>query len=264
MFEAKLAQCAILKKILDAIKDLVTDANFDCSHSGISLQAMDSAHVSLVHLLLRTEGFAVYRCDRPSALGINLSALSKVIKCAGNLDSCTLRSTEQSDTLTMIFESPKADRVSDFELKLLDLDSERMGIPKVEYQAVVNMPSTEFQRICRDLTILTSDVVLITCTKGGIRFSVKGEIGSGNIQCIPTTDADVNPEEMVTIDLKEPVSLKFALRYLNFFAKATALSPSVTLSLADGVPLSVEYQMADLGYCRFYLAPKIDDDIEEQ
>lgn len=260
MFEAKLGQTVVLKKILDAIKDLVTEANFECSHSGISLQAMDSSHVSLVHMLLRTEGFEEYRCDRPSVLGINLLAMSKVIKCAGNTDSCTLRSTEQSDSLTMVFESPKGDRVSDFELKLLEIESERMGIPKTEYQAVVKMPSAEFQRICRDLTILTSDVVLISCTKGGIRFSVKGEIGSGNIQCHPTTDADVPPEEVITIDLKEPVTLKFALRYLNFFAKATALSGSVTLSLSDGVPLSVEYHMGDLGYCRFYLAPKIEDE----
>ena len=48
MLEARLENAALLKKLLDAIKDAVTDANFDCSESGIALQAMDSAHVSLV------------------------------------------------------------------------------------------------------------------------------------------------------------------------------------------------------------------------
>ena len=31
MFEARLVQGSLLKKILEAMKDLVTQANFDCS-----------------------------------------------------------------------------------------------------------------------------------------------------------------------------------------------------------------------------------------
>jgi proliferating cell nuclear antigen PCNA len=50
MFEARLVQGSLLKKVLESIKDLVTDANFDCSQNGFALQAMDSSHVSLVAL----------------------------------------------------------------------------------------------------------------------------------------------------------------------------------------------------------------------
>ena len=38
MFEARLQQAQLLKKVLESIKDLVTDANFDCSATGFSLQ----------------------------------------------------------------------------------------------------------------------------------------------------------------------------------------------------------------------------------
>jgi proliferating cell antigen-like protein len=38
MFEARLEQGSILKKLVEAMKDLVTDSNFDCSASGIQLQ----------------------------------------------------------------------------------------------------------------------------------------------------------------------------------------------------------------------------------
>lgn len=48
MFEAKLSDGTVLKRIVDAIKDLVQDVNLDISASGISLQAMDSSHVALV------------------------------------------------------------------------------------------------------------------------------------------------------------------------------------------------------------------------
>ena len=73
MFEARLVQGSLLKKVLESIKDLVTDANFDCSSNGFALQAMDSSHVSLVALLLRNDGFEHYRCDRNMTMGMNLT-----------------------------------------------------------------------------------------------------------------------------------------------------------------------------------------------
>jgi proliferating cell nuclear antigen len=37
MFEARLSQGSIFKKIIEAIKDLVADVNFDVTSEGISL-----------------------------------------------------------------------------------------------------------------------------------------------------------------------------------------------------------------------------------
>lgn len=34
----------------------------------------------------------------------------------------------------------------------MDIDSEHLGIPDAEYQAIVRMPSSEFARICKDLS----------------------------------------------------------------------------------------------------------------
>ena len=41
------------------------------------------------------------------------------------------------------------DKVTDFEMTLMDIDSEHLGIPDTEYKAVISMPAGEFQRICR-------------------------------------------------------------------------------------------------------------------
>jgi len=105
MFEARLGQASLLKKILESLKDLVTDANFDCSPTGVALQAMDSSHVSLVSMLLQQEGFEKYRCDRGIQLGINLNSMSKILKCAGNDDSVTIKSKEEGDTVNFTFEN---------------------------------------------------------------------------------------------------------------------------------------------------------------
>jgi len=45
-------------------------------------------------------------------------------------------------------------KISEFDLKLMEIEADALGIPDTEYQAVIKMPAAEFQRICRDLTIL--------------------------------------------------------------------------------------------------------------
>jgi len=242
MFEARLKQGAILKKIIDAVKDLVTDANLDCTPEHITLQAMDSNHVSLVSFKLNCDGFEHYRCDRSMSLGINLLSMAKVLKCAGNNDSITLKANDSGDTVTFMFESQKKDRISDFELKLMDIDSEHLGIPDTVYKCVVKMPAAEFQRIVREIAIL-GDTVQISASKDGVKFSATGDLGTGNIILRQDSAVDEQNQDAVTIELEQDVSLSFALRYLNFFAKATPLSDTVTLKMSPDVPLVVEYKI---------------------
>ncbi|KAG6500923.1 hypothetical protein ZIOFF_040785 [Zingiber officinale] len=347
MLELRLVQGSLLKKVLEAIKELVTDANFDCSATGFSLQAMDSSHVALVALLLRSEGFEHYRCDRNLSMGMNLGNVSKMLRCAGSDDIITIKADDGSDTVTFMFESPKyirlklkaheafssdatlasavinllplviiftahfydhtalqnvqaylqfeadeacpditlasvmkipllmkislkfatfgdyvhyQDKIADFEMKLMDIDSEHLGIPDAEYQAIVKMPSGEFARICKDLSSI-GDTVIISVTKEGVKFSTAGDIGTANIVCRQNKTVD-KPEEATIIEMQEPVSLTFALRYLNSFTKATPLSETVSISLSSDLPVVVEYKIADMGYVRYYLAPKIEEDEE--
>ena len=127
---------------------------------------MDSSHVSLCALVMRMEGFDHYRCDKNISLGLNTPNLAKILKCAGNDDIVTLKSEEGTDNLTMVFESPNQDRISDFELKLMDIDSEHLGIPETDYKCSVRLPASEFQRIIRDLSVLGD-----TCKKS-VLFSL--------------------------------------------------------------------------------------------
>ena len=114
MFEARLTQGRVFKQIIDAIKDLVQDTNIDIDQEEMSIQAMDSSHVSLVQVTLRSDGFDHYRCDKESKLGISTANMTKILKCAGNEDIITLKAEEEGDSLTLMFESPAQDRIADF------------------------------------------------------------------------------------------------------------------------------------------------------
>ncbi len=254
------APCARNKpQVVEAIKDLIEDANFECNSTGFNLQAMDSSHVSLVSLNLRSDAFEHYRCDRNVSMGMKLQNLSKVLKCGNNNDAVTMRSEDDGDTIAFAFESKAQDRLAEFDLKLMDIDSEQLGIPDSEYEVVIEMPSAEFKRICSDLATI-GDTVNISAQKDHVKFSASGDIGTANVMIRPHAAAD--SEAKTTIQVDSPVAQDFALRYMNSFSKASPLADQVVIKLSNELPIVVEYIIENVGKLGFFLAPKIEEDME--
>jgi proliferating cell nuclear antigen len=119
MFEAKLSEGHIFKKIIESLKDLVKSVNFDANNTGLSMQAMDSSHVALVSFFLHESGFSSYRCDKPLTLGLSIENLAKILKCAGNDDTLSLQAEEDPSSIRFTFENQKGDKFSEFNLNLL-------------------------------------------------------------------------------------------------------------------------------------------------
>merc|ERR1712166_1523814 len=225
---------------------------------GMQVQSMDSSHVALVSLMLRESAFSEFKCDRPSSLGMNVDSLSKILKICGPNDSLKLKYANDSDTVNFQCETSEEDRIADFDLKLMQIESEHMEIPEQQYKVVAKLPSSEFLKICWDLKEF-GETMQIQASKDGIRFSVAGDVGTGNVVLKPR-EAE-KPEDRVTLTVNEAVTATFALRYLVTFAKAAPLCSTVELGLGPDSPLSVKYELenADNGYMQFYLAPKIDE-----
>merc|ERR1712165_305015 len=240
-------------KVVDAMKDLCKDVNFDCSEKGLQVQSMDRSHVALVSLLLRESAFADFKCDRPTSLGMNVDSLAKILKMCGPTDSLRVRWQGGADTVGFQCESGSDDRIADFDLKLMQIE-----IPEQQYKVIAKLPSGEFQRICRDLKEF-GETMQVKASKEGITFSVQGDAGGGNVMLKPR-EAE-RPEERVALTVHEPVTATFALRYLVNFAKAAPLSGAVELGLGPDAPLLVKYDLerSENGFMQFYLAPKIDE-----
>ena len=112
-----------------------------------------------------------------------------------------------------MFENPKTERTTEFSLNLITIDSEHLAIPETEYQSVVTINSNEYSKICKELFSL----------------SVEGEVGSGSVK-LGHNEGD-KKEENTLLEVTEPVSQQFALRYLNMFNKAATISSFTRLCL---------------------------------
>lgn len=263
MFEAVLANGALFKKLIEAIKDLVKDVNFDCGDEGITVQAMDGSNVALVSLRMKAgnneEGaFESYRCDRQFSMGIQMESLAKIFKLCENDAKVHIKVEDDADTALFTFENESKDVTTDFEMKLIDIEAEQLGIPDQTYNCEIKMPSKEYATMIGHLAVF-GDTVNVNVDKDSAKFGVNGDIGKGNVVLKPRTST--KDAECVTMTVEDPVNLSFALRYLTSFGKAATLSDTVTLSLSADVPLVVSFDLEDerKGNVSFFLAPKIDE-----
>merc|ERR1712014_197606 len=113
-----------------------------------------------------------------TSLGMNIESLGKIFKMCGPNDSLKLAYQNDADTLNFQCESSDDDRIADFDLKLMQIESEHMEIPEQHYKVVARLPSGEFQKICKDLKEF-GETMQMSASKEGIKFSVQGDVGSG-------------------------------------------------------------------------------------
>merc|ERR1712141_703108 len=149
-----------------------------------------------------------------------------------------------------------------YELRMMDLDVEQLGIPEQEYQATFSMPSAEFTKIIKDLLII-GESVTIDVKKSGVTFSAEGEIGKSQVH-LEKGEAIGDSDESFDLQVNDPIELSFATQYLKKFTAAGPLARDVTVALSADVPMVIAYEVEEFGHLKYFLAPKIDDEDDEE
>lgn len=224
-------------KMIDGIKDLCPEGNIDFGVEGMQMQVMDSAHVSLCSLLLRTNMFKKYKCEAPLSLGVNFKTLALTLKNAKG----ELQLKSNGDKLEVKVQ--KLSGTAEYSMNLMDIDSEHLALPDTEYHATCLLPAATFGKVMRDLTDFSD-----TCT-----------LHIGETLTI-STSGDIGKVEWKADDCKCALScpvapLQFSLRYMCLFSKC-AVAPRVVLSMSADMPMCLTFPI-EHGYMRFYLAPKV-------
>ncbi len=96
--------------------------------------------------------------------------------------------------------------------------------------------------------------------KESVKFTAKGDLGSGSIILKSSASVDKDDKSFTKVTMRKPCCISLSIKFLSAFTKATGLSPNVKLEVTEKKPMMVEYSLGDVGYVRFYLAPKIGED----
>ena len=224
ILEVKTVQSSAFRILVEALKEILTDANLEFDNSGIKIMAMDSSHTVLVHLKLNADSFEEFKCNNKLILGINMINLFKLIKTMSNNDTLTLYVEEDNQSVLGIkIENSEKNTITRYKLNLMDLHEEQIQIPPTVFESVITLPSSDFQKICRDMHNLADDIE-IKSVGSQLIFNCKGEFASQET-CIGEANSGMtfvqnqNPDEIV--------QGLFALRHLVLFSKCTNLCNSI-------------------------------------
>jgi len=257
ILEIKTVQSQAFKILVEALKELLTDTNIDFDENGLKIVAMDTSHCVLAHVKLDASKFESYACKNKFTIGVNMLNLYKLIRTINSNDTLTLF-IESSDVnhLGIKIENGEKNSKTTYKLNLLDLDNQKISIDNAEFNTVINLPSVDFQKICRDMNNI-AEMVEIKNISNQLILSCKGDFCSQET-VIVDNDNGINCINNKTRD--DIVQGVFNLKYLVLFTKATNLSSTVELLLKNDYPLVVRYQVASLGEVKFCAAPIANND----
>jgi len=256
----KTVQIAPFRILMTALKDILLDTNIVFTKEGIKIINMDKTHTILVHLNLKAENFEFYQCNYEKIIiAVNMLHLFKLINSIDNDDTLTIY-IEKDDyddgvvsELGLKFENGDIKQSKIQKLKLIEPEEEQMDLPDIKYSSVINMPSSDFQKIVRDLANI-SEKLEIKSVGEELIFKCCGQYAKAEIRRSETSGTN----SMQFLQKQNPDDIiqgEFSLKNLVYFIKCTNLCSQIEIFLKNNKPLIVKYNVASLGEIKLCLAP---------
>lgn len=248
---AQTVQAAAFRTTIEAIKDMLTEANIVFDESGMKIVTMDESHTILVHLRLLAEKFEYYKCTGTFTAGVNMLYLFKLVRPIDNEDVLTIYMDDNPNELHLKLQNSRKRQTTVQHLKLIETDKDDIDIENPEASTVIQMPSTEFQKLCRDMNAIGRKVEIKSIGKQ-LTFTLDGEFARRE------TIMHSNEAGMTVLEQSsshEVIQGVFTLRHLLLFTKCTNLCEQILIYIGNDYPLIVQYMVANLGEIKLCLAP---------
>ncbi len=254
LFEIRTVQSGAFRTLVEALKEILTEANLEFDSNGIRIIDVDETHTVLTYLKLQSDRFEKYYCPAKFILGVNMIYLFKLIKTLSNNDSLTLfLPASNPNKLGIRAENAEKGTTNTWMMKLFDTNVENIEMPNITFTSIIHMPSTDFQKICRDFNLL-AEKIEITSSNTDLIFRCVGDFVDGETVIMSNNQGSIEVQR--TGNPSEIVQGIFELKYLVLFTKCTNLCASTEIYLKNDFPLVLRYMVANLGEVRLVLAPQ--------
>jgi proliferating cell nuclear antigen len=253
----KTVQISPFRTLMTALKDILLETNIYFQPDGIRIINMDKSHTILVHLHLLAQNFEFYECKKEKIIiGVNMFHLFKLINSIDNNDTLTIY-IENSDYndgivthLGLKFENGDIKQCKTQKLKLIEPEPDEIIYPNVKFSSIINLPSSDFQKIIRDLSCI-SEKLEIKSVGNELIFRCSGQFASAEIH---RAESDGSMGFVLKQDSSKIIQGEFSLKNLGYFIKCTNLCSQIELFLENDLPLVVKYNVASLGEIKLCLS----------
>jgi proliferating cell nuclear antigen len=244
--QLKSTQTEKLSKIFETIVNLVDEVTLKVEPEGISMRAMDPAHVALVDFEMKKESFDEYKLEAPVELTVDLKTLVNVLKRVEQ--ELIIKLKEGENALVLLSEGAVKKR---FNIPLIEATEESLKIPNITFESEIELDSSLFKNAVADTSII-GEYVTVKVEGDALYFTSRADENVVEIR--------IDKENCISFKKKDAKS-HLSLEYLKDMAKIADIKTlnKVKLSIGNDLPLRLEFE-GDYTKVLFFLAPRVEAD----
>lgn len=218
------------------------------------IQGMDKSHVCLFEIKLESSWFNEYESkDDDEFVTVDSHIFFNILSIIEEKQTLCLWS-DSGDQLNIECKSSsdsKGEYNKFFNIPLVDIDSNLLEIPEVEYDVDFSIKAKKMCDITSQLLIF-GDIMNIKCNEDEIFIGCKGVNGEMSVN-IPIDDLTE-----YSIAEGETMNVSYSLTYLSKMCMTTKLSSEIEFGVSTEYPMRIKYSLGEGSKFLFFIAPKIE------
>jgi proliferating cell nuclear antigen len=236
----------VLKGIIDVTSPLVNEVKLNITPKGISLRAVDPAHVAMVDLEVKNKAFEAFKASEME-LGVDMDKLSSIMRLSSSGDMVSLEYDEDTNRLIV--------KIGNLVRKMGLIDTAGMPDPKMpnlNLPGKVVLKSSELNQGVR-ASEAVSDHLALTVSKDNFELFAEGDTDTVNLK--------LPKKLLVELNTANKYKSLFSIDYFSNMIKPVKGEDPITILLGNDNPIRVEFDIADnKGHVTYLLAPRIESE----
>ena len=260
--------------LFQLLKNWGSYLNLHFEKTRLYIQSMDKSHICLSSITISSQWFSSYQIEDATNISLDSTNFAIMMSYAlkhnkmeinfeDEVDSDKLfinLSSNSNPESSFVEPKTKGKKVKEvqnkfdhfFELGLIDVEQDTLGIPEVEYDVDFTMKSENFVELIGELMVFGSNLNII-CSEEVLEFNASGDTGKLKVN-IPIDDLNE-----YAIAEGEILDISYSLNHIGKMCLSTKLGQNVSLSISSEYPMAIKYDLGDDSSVAFYIAPKIAD-----
>lgn len=241
------------------IKTFTEHLSVSFNKNKLYFQSTDSANITIFELNIINEWFDEFDVKKDISIGINTSILAKILSTREKGHSIKVEYTDnEPDNLSIYFDSNNKEILKrEFEIPLVDIDTELMQIPVQDTNADIQLSSVNFSNVISQLKMF-GDYATIKCNEEIIEFT-SHSVETGKMK----VNININDLNEYSITENMELNMSYTLNYLNNISTFSKLTKNVFIHITENFPIKIIYYLDDTedtnkSLC-FYLAPMVNN-----
>ena len=216
-FKLSMADPKILKEGINAVSELITEANLKIKLQGLELVSMDPANVSMVIFRVNSAAFAEYKVSEEQTIGLNISNLKQLLRRLKADDILSMELKEGMLQIAFVGSVAKT-----FKLPLVDLEEKEQKIPDLKFPLSVALPSALLIDAVEDADIV-AESVSFAAEPQKFCMTAQGDLGNANIEITKGENVRIN------IEGDSKITSKYSVEYLKKMVSGAKLSDTAII-----------------------------------